>query len=1089
MTHTATWLERHRAALTGRRRAAAVLTTLAVLLTGVGVGVWLARVGTYQAFPAAAMMVWVVTLALVGTVSWRAMRHAARSLAELATVVEREGGLRQGAMSGLAGSAVGSGALLEVADRKAFDWLAQHGDQVLAPEWRAARRSMRRAWGACAAGAVVLLGAAPLSPRVAAFWHPLALLTMGEGPVRLSVDRTQVPRGDAVTVRIEAAGRRGATLYERAPGEPWRASTVALDSLGVAERRVGPLDADRFFRAVSGGRGSDTLHVRVAMSLFLLELSLDARYPAYQERPDEPLAVGPDTLYLPVGTRITARGRVSVPLTSAMARREPGPRTALDTDGAAFSGSWTVTVSGTWRLGLTGPDGAAVEPGPAIHVVAVPDRPPEVRLPVPGADTTAPVSLRVPLVIDVQDDFRVRRVEVVTRRVTRLGNPGGVVVDTVPLPERGVERAVLPFTVDLNQYGYLPGDTAFVRARAMDNAPAGQVSETREYALRLLTLAELRDQARQDARDLVQAGDSVARAQQELIRATEDLTAGRRPEAAGARQGQGGEPLSFRQAEQAQEIAEQQSRLAARASELSEQVRELSQSAWAAGLTDPEWHRQLEELQDLLRRAVTPELERALEALRASMQRLDELGVREALERLAEAQRRLRAEMERSRTLFERAALEGELTSLAADADDLAQAQREWNRTAAQRIDTALARRERDLAQDAGALAEALGHLQRNMEQAGAAADAARQAEQRAVTAGGHMREAAEGAAGNRQAQAVGEGQRASAQLDPIGEQLREQRERLRDDWRAEVLAAMDQALVEAAQLALRQEALHQRLRSGDYGPEYRAQQGAVRDGVDRVIQRLQGAAGRHALVSPRLGFVLGISRQSMSNALGRLQTSAPNLRAATADTEQALDALNAVVHEILRGRSDVASAQSGSGMAEAIERMAQLAGQQNALAGETGGVLPLMQAGGEALMAELRALAQRQRHLAQELDRLRAEGGGDGTGALADEARELARQLEAGAVDRQTVDRQERLYRRLLDQGRTLRGSEEDERAERQAEAAREGTTYIPQARPADTGPRYRYPSWEELQRVSPEERRLILDYFRRLNEARERP
>ena len=44
------------------------------------------------------------------------------------------------------------------------------------------------------------------------------------------------------------------------------------------------------------------------------------------------------------------------------------------------------------------------------------------------------------------------------------------------------------------------------------------------------------------------------------------------------------------------------------------------------------------------------------------------------------------------------------------------------------------------------------------------------------------------------------------------------------------------------------------------------------------------------------------------------------------------------------------------------------------------------------------------------------------------------------------------------------------------------------PALRPGATGkgPKYPYPTWDQLQQLSPEERRLILDYFQRLNEGR---
>src|SRR5439155_1340278 len=79
-----------------------------------------------------------------------------------------------------------------------------------------------------------------------------------------------------------------------------------------------------------------------------------------------------------------------------------------------------------------------------------------------------------------------------------------------------------------------------------------------------------------------------------------------------------------------------------------------------------------------------------------------------ALERLAEAQQQLKAELERSEELFRRAAVEGALASLAADAEDLRRRQGEWNREDAPRPDGAGAARQRTLADRADSLARGI---------------------------------------------------------------------------------------------------------------------------------------------------------------------------------------------------------------------------------------------------------------------------------------------------------------------------------------------------------------------------------------------
>ena len=100
---------------------------------------------------------------------------------------------------------------------------------------------------------------------------------------------------------------------------------------------------------------------------------------------------------------------------------------------------------------------------------------------------------------------------------------------------------------------------------------------------------------------------------------------------------------------------------------------------------------------------------------------------------------------------------------------------------------------------------------------------------------------------------------------------------------------------------------------------------------------------------------------------------------------------------------------------------------------------------------------------------------------------RELARELESGRLSQQTVERQQRLFRRMLDAGRTLEGEQRDDQKERQSTTAKPGEILLPPAlrdRLLQGGDRPRLPDWDELQRLSPAERRLVVDYFRVLAE-----
>src|SRR5204862_505340 len=173
--------------------------------------------------------------------------------------------------------------------------------------------------------------------------------------------------------------------------------------------------------------------------------------------------------------------------------------------------------------------------------------------------------------------------------------------------------------------------------------------------------------------------------------------------------------LPFQATERAQAVAREQEALEQRVRELSKAVDEIARAAQAAGIDDSAFQARLREVQQLLQRAVTPELEQRLRELQEALAKLDPDATRQALQLLAEAQQQLKAELERSRELFQRAATEGALASLAADAEDLKRRQAEWNGRDARRPDSAAAARERALAERADSLAHGIDQVGKDL--------------------------------------------------------------------------------------------------------------------------------------------------------------------------------------------------------------------------------------------------------------------------------------------------------------------------------------------------------------------------------------
>ena len=1042
---------------------------------------WLVRMNLLTS-PAWVLWAWTLGLGGGGLAIWRARRQGrALQARSLAAWLEQHGLWRRGALLSLldpAGEGTSPG-LLAAADGGHAREVEEAGPAALVPLHREFRRRTGRMLLMLAVGLAGLLSANPARGSVALLWHPMRALDLLRAPVRLVAERTEADRGESVAVSVDAPGRRDVLLWTREPGVAWAARLVSLDTAGRATVQVGPLDTDLLVRASGGGRSSDTVRIHVRLPAFLGRVDLTAEYPAYLGIPSEPLL-------LPAGTILRSSGETTTPLGSASWNGPEGAAN-LTVDGARFSGRFTPARSGVYRLDLRTAEGRRVAGDPVeVPVRMVPDSAPVVEIPVPGADTMLALEPTVPLVVDARDDHALRGLGIDARR-RGAGRPDSALRIPLALPPGGTDRAILPTRLVLAQLDARPGDTVAYVAWAIDNAPGGQRGRSREYLLLVPTARNERASQREEISEAGRTLDSLVAESRALERQAEDLARSQsRIAPDGGRPDNQSSALSFEEARRAEAVAKGEEELIAEAEKLGESLQQLAEAAERGGATDTSFARRLAEVREELRRALSPELRKTLEALQKAIENLDAERTRQAVQQLAEAQQELREALERSRELFRRAALEGELGGLEQEAREVAEAQEALARQLASG-DSAATAPEEELAVRTDSLATGLDKAAEAM--TGDSAQTALQAgAERAREAAASMRQAAQAARQGKRAEAGDAGEEAAGAMQEVQQAVKEQRESQQEEWRAEVVQALDRALAETSRLAKRQLQVAADLQRGGPVDEVLRAQASVEEGVRQLVEQMKTAAGQNALVSPRIGTTPAAAGQQMGRARGAISTASPNAREAGARAGEAIDALNAAAYQMLRSRGDVSGSSSGSGLAEALERMAQMAQQQGALSQQAGGLLPM--AGQGVLQQQLQQMAAEQRALSQELERVRALGELPGAGELAAEAEDLARRLEAGRLDAETVARQERLFQRMLDAGRTLQGEEKDDEKERESRTAGDDPPLLPpdlDRRVRDLG--WRWPSWEELLRYSPEERKLVADYFRRLSGGRRTP
>ena len=1106
---------------------AAVSITLVLLAIGavsLGRSRWLALP---RALPLVIWLLVGIAVLALAIQSRRRLRYRT-SRRDVALVIEHEQGMRRGALVG-ALELEGAGALAERAADRVRDTLPS--GTPLAPAMR--RASSRRASlgaGAAVAGALLLLSASPLfGDGLRAVLRPIDAWTgkLLDRP-RVVGAPEELLRGSPLRLRVSARGRRFVYLDVRQTGDAWRTDTLAIDpATGMATWSIDALRGDLRLMASDGRATSDSVIVHAADRPFVGAVTLHAHYPAYLGRADELLPAG-EVLRLPRGSVLSVSGRASVPLSDVALVSAGGLRIALGAHGQAFTGQLVPEQSMQLHWAARGPGGLVPDLPEPLDVVVVADSAPRVVIAEPVADTLLVSAEPVQLTLLATDDHGVASVSVrITRTSARASAPQ---VDPIAR-DVGMSWSGTA-SVDIAALHLAPGDAVTVRAEAVDASPWSQRGVSRELVLRRATSEEQRTAARALGDSAVKDALAAARDQKALAQRTDEAArAQARSGAAKEASGQGRQqkaPMNFESAEKARGLAQEQRAMADRVQKLRQATQQLEQQLKAAGALDTSLARQLGEAQALMRQALTPELLAQMQKLESSAQQMNGDQSRDALRDLAAMQQKMREQLERSAEMLKRAAHEGSMQTLGDEAKELAQKERALadpsRRTDAMKSPPD-AKEATDLAQRAERLRDAMDNLKSRLakDKADAGASKTDEAGQHAAKSENELRrtanelkaekgpDAAKRGAGSKSGEnkpggesksgesksgesksggeQKGAGQQASAaadEMDRAAKSMQEARSDQVKEWKQELTSELDQSVQEMMQLAREERSLEQKARHGASADERRSAQSAIEQGVDKASERLQGAGKKSALLSGSTQRAVADARTKVSQATESVSQPTSSGQKQAGALGDAADALTKAAASLARDRERANNATSASGFDEMLKQMQQMAQKQGQINGQAQSLFNMPNGQSAAAQSLARALAQKQRQLSEQLEDAGDAAGGTRAAQLAQEARQLAEALDNGRLDGGTLARQQQLFRRLLDAGKSLEKEERDDSGKREAKSATGSDAFSPNGKvDARAAVKFRPPTWQELRTLSADERRAILDYFARLNGA----
>jgi hypothetical protein len=270
-------------------------------------------------------------------------------------------------------------------------------------------------------------------------------------------------------IRLEPLDTRA--VFPVGPATRRGLAAVAVSVAVIATTQVRPLT-----------RSAD--HRPTARRLAIGHLTITIQAPAYAALPDRTLP-DPTTVEALVGSRLHV---VVDTEASAVVLETLEGRQSLTPASGIFGGDVLLARDGFLSIQPT--DGAEAGPRRMVGLIAVPDRPPVVRITEPGRDLFVPDGRQhVPVALQAEDDLGMASLSLAYTRVTGSGEDFTFGEGEVPIAITRIDDRHWHATVDwhLASLALAPGDMVVYRARAADRRPGATPVESDSFMVQVLT--------------------------------------------------------------------------------------------------------------------------------------------------------------------------------------------------------------------------------------------------------------------------------------------------------------------------------------------------------------------------------------------------------------------------------------------------------------------------------------------------------------------------------------------------------------------------------------------------------------------------
>jgi hypothetical protein len=850
---------------------------------------------------------------------------------------------------------------------------------------------------------------------------------------------------------------------------------------------------DFSYYVTAGDRQSPVYNVRVVDRPRINNIKLTYHYPKYTGLAPVVIDENDGTIQALKGTRVEIEAELNKEVARGKIVFEDGVSAEAELNENILKKTIEVNRDGSYHLevvdniGHTNPD--PIE----YRIFMLEDHYPQVSIIKPGGNIDLNDYLAFDLAATLSDDFGFSRLALHYQVHLSQTEVWG---DSIEFQfDKKKTDQLIEFYWDLSNMGLFPGSYVDYYLEVFDNdyisGPKSTVS--RRYTARHPTMEEMFSDIESAREDMISEMIEALREEQKIREAVEELREDLQFQ----------DELEWETQKDIERAGEEQRNLIEKFDKLAQEFQQINEEAREKDLLTLEMIQKLNELQKLFDQVATPEMKEAMRKLQEALEKMDKKELERAMQDFEMSTEEMIQNIERSIAQLKKFQVEQKMQAMVAMAEKILENQNKVNEEATNSDDEqlpGLKSKEDQNVSDLQGLKKESEELRELLKENNLSSDQNANQFCDAVDetdADQDMQEMSSNLEKQQKQQSLQSGEVAQAKIEDMLAGMKQSQALFNNQMSAEMIEKMRKAVDELLYLSEEQENLYNEILplspSSQLLPEFAQKQQDLKGEAERLRTEFMELAKQSAFIQNALDQYMNKACQSMESSISSLTDL--NGRGACSHQSEGIYSLNQSAQAMIEALNSESQCNSScSNNQSMFKKMKKLSQGQNKLNKQTQSQCnnPSNKPGKPSQEA-LKRLAAQQMQIRNGISEMVEEYGDrkDVPGRLekmAEEMKKVMEALESGDVGQGTLDRQKKIYSRMLDFQLSLerRDYSEQRQAERGDDFVRRSPAELEmQQRLLESAYRAKLEKFLE-ETYPPEYESLIRDYFKALIQNR---